>query len=69
MPPSKTNGPMTMTAAAKMRVIRVSAGSPPAHSKMVGSRSGSGTGSLNSTYQCMPLQNGLFCECPHRHSA
>ena len=42
------------------RVIRVSAGSPPAYSNRVGSAAGAG--SRNSTYQCMPLQNGLFCE-------
>jgi len=41
----------------------------PLHSKIVGVRSGSATGSLNWTYQCMPLQNGLFCEWPHRQSA
>jgi hypothetical protein len=35
----------------------------------VGSRAGSATGSRKSTYQCMPLQNGLFRECPHRRSA
>ena len=28
-----------------------------------------GTGSRNWTYQCMPLQKGLFWECPHRHRA
>ncbi len=44
------------------RVMRVSAGRPPAHSNRVGSEPGRRTGSRNSTYQCMPLQNGLFCE-------
>ena len=43
-------------------LIRVSAGMPPAHSNGVGSYPGAGTGSRNPTYQCMPLQNGLFCD-------
>ena len=34
-----------------------------------GSAPASRAGSRNSTYQCMPLQNGLFCEWPHRQSA
>ena len=48
--------------------IRVNAGRPPAHSNNVGVSLGSGTGSSNETYQCMPLQNGLFCEWPQRQS-
>jgi hypothetical protein len=51
------------------RVNRMSAGSPPHHSYSVGGCAGSGSGSRNYTYQCIPLQNGLFCEWPQRHEA
>ena len=49
------------------RAALVSGPSPPAYSNRVGL--GRGAGSVNPTYQCMPEQNGLFCECPQRHSA
>ena len=44
------------------RVIRVSAGRPPAHSNRLGSRLSARAGSVKPMYQCIPLQNGLFCE-------
>ena len=49
--------------------MRPRADRPPHHSYRLGVWSGTGTGSRNWTYQCMPLQKGLFWECPHRHRA
>jgi len=66
---SASNGSAGTCLAYSSRVILVRPGSPPAHSNGVGSLAASGTRSRNPAYQCMPLQNGLFRDWPHRQSA